>query len=238
MSASTVQREGIEQLPKKRQKRQTLKAFGFPRTFGARWGGWSTIGVVAILALAFSVLSETWLDRLLSEGVTKDTKALILGVGALYLGFQQFRASRSEVSLDNFWNRLSGTNDKLDEWEEVRPFAGPWKENGSESHVSYKRMMYVYLELDSLEYAIAKYRIGYMSSDDAYRGLNTFRQRCLASSEFCELALESVQNYAYDEETRVVVQRTYEWHKNPNQWNIANKLPEEEHPWEWRQGAQ
>jgi hypothetical protein len=239
MSASTVQRKRREQLPSKRLKRKTLKAFGFPRTFGARWGGWSTIGVIAILALAFSFVSERWLvGDYLSPRVIKDTKALIIGLGALYLGFQQWRSSRSEVSLDTFWNRLSGTNVRLDEWHEVRPFAGPWKISGKSSRISYRHRMYVYLELDSLEYAIAKYRIGYMSSDDAYRSLNTFRQRCLASQEFCNLALDSVENYAYDEETSVVVGEIHEWRKDPKQWNKSNNLPEEGHPWEWRQEAQ
>ena len=65
--------------------------------------------------------------------------------------------------MDAFWNRLSGTNDRLCEWEEVRQFAGPWEEPGSKLSASFKRRMYVYLELDSLEYAIAKYRIGYMT---------------------------------------------------------------------------
>ena len=234
MSASTVQRDGSEQVPSRRLKRQTLKAFGFPRTFGARWGGWSTIVVIALLALAFSIVSEQWLaENYLSPGVIKDTKALIIGLGALYLGFQQWRSSRSEVSLDTFWKRLPGTNDKLDEWEEVRPFAGPWEVSGKDSSISYKYRMYVYLELDSLEYAIGKYRIGYMNSEDAYRGLNTFRQRCLASTQFCDLVLESVRNYAYDQETRSVVRQTHEWRKDPGRWNREKGLPmDDEQPWE------
>ena len=155
MNEPSVQRESEERPPRKRIKRRTLKALGFPRTFGARWGGWSTIGVIAFLVLAFSFASELWLAKYLSSGVIKDTKALIIGLGALYRGFQQWRASRSEVSLDTFWNRLSAANDKLEEWDEVRPFAGPWEVSGREGHNSFRRRMYVYLELDSLEYAIA-----------------------------------------------------------------------------------
>jgi hypothetical protein len=93
--------------------------------------------------------------------------------------------------------------------------------------------MYIYLELDSLEYAIGKYRIGYMNSEDAYRSLNTFRQRCLTSSEFCELVSEYVRNYAYDRETRSVVRQTYVWRKDLGKWNSDHGLPmDEEQPWE------
>jgi hypothetical protein len=231
MRASTVGSETEERTPSKREKKQTLAEFGFPRSFRARWSGWLPIAGTAIALLAFSVASEKWLVGWWSPDLIKDTKALIIGLGALLVGVQQWRSSRSEVSLDTFWNRLSGTNDRLCEWEEVRGFAGPWKEPGRKAFVSFKRRMYVYLELDSLEYAIAKYRIGYMSPDDAYRSLNTFRQRCLASSDFCRLATDCAQNYAYDVETRVVVRRICNWRNNLNQ------LPEEEHPWEWRQGA-
>jgi hypothetical protein len=225
--------ESKEQRKRRNIIRKTLKEFGFTRTFGARYGGWATIGVIAFLALAVSLISAVWQPKGLLSGLTKDVRTLIIGLGALYLGFQQWRAARSEVSLDAFWNRLSATNEKLDKWPKVRPFAGPWEENGRDNEEAFQRRMYVYLELDSLEYAIGKYRIGYMNSEDAYRALNTFRQRCLASSEFCEIVLESVRNYAYDRETRSVVRETHKWRRNPGQWNRDRGLPmDKERLWE------
>ena len=234
--SAAVQRAWVESREQRERRsgiRKTLKEFGFTRTFGARYGGWATIGVIAFLVLAVSLIPQGWWPKFLSSGLIKDIKALIIGLGALYLGFQQWRAARSEVSLDTFWNRLSAINDKLDDWPEVRPFAGPWEIDGKDDEAAYRRRMYVYLELDSLEYAVGKYRIGYMNSEDAYRSLNTFRQRCLASPEFCDLVLESVRNYAYDQETRSVVRQTYEWRKNPDQWNREKGLPpDKEQPWE------
>ena len=231
--------ESKEQRKRRHVIRRTLKEFGFTRTFGARYGGWVTIGVIAFIAVAFSLFSTVWSPQGLPSDLTRDVRALIIGLGALYLGFQQWRASRSEVSLDTFWRRLASTNDKLDDWPEVRPFAGPWEEDGREGEEAYRRRMYVYLELDSLEYAVGKYRIGYLTSEDAYRGLNTFRQRCLASARFCDLVLESVRNYAYDRETRLVVRQTYEWRKDPDQWNRDKGLPTDaERIWELEtQGA-
>src|SRR3712207_2130352 len=196
--------ESREQRERRSGIRKTLKEFGFTRTVGARYGGWATIGIIAFLVLVVSLIPQRWWPEFVPSGLIKDVKALIIGLGALYLGFQQWRAARSEVSLDTFWNRLSATNDKLDDWPEVRPFAGPWEIRGIDEEEAYRRRMYVYLELDSLEYAVGKYRIGYMNSEDAYRSLNTFRQRCLTSPEFCDLVLESVRNYAYDQETRSV----------------------------------
>jgi hypothetical protein len=220
--SAAVQRAWIESKEQRERRsgiRKTLKEFGFTRTFGARYGGWATIGIIAVLALAVCLIPQGWWPKSLSSGLIKDVKALIIGLGALYLGFQQWRAARSEVSLDTFWNRLSASNDKLDDWPEVRPFAGPWEIDGRDDEAAYRRRMYVYLELDSLEYAVGKYRIGYINSEDAYRSLNTFRHRCLTSSKFCDLVLESVRNYACDQETRSVVRQTYEWRKNPCQWS-------------------
>ena len=68
--------------------------------------------------------------------------------------------------------------------------------------------MYVYRELDNLEYAIAKYKLGYMSPENALRSLRTFRVRCNSSPEFRELALMcAMANEGYDSITQEVVKK-------------------------------
>jgi hypothetical protein len=134
--------ESSEQRERRNGIRKTLKEFGFTRTVGARYGGWATIAVIAFLVLAVSLIPKGWWPDFVPSGLIKDLKALIIGLGALYLGFQQWRAARSEVSLDTFWNRLSATNDKLDEWPEVRPFAGPWEIKGIDEEGAYRRRMW------------------------------------------------------------------------------------------------
>jgi hypothetical protein len=221
--------------------KKELVASGFERTLHARYGGWLTIvavvasiGVVALIALAPRLSNEVWLDRALPLGIIENFSpdvlrfaiTAILGVGGLYLGLQQWRAARSEISLDKFWDRLAATNKKLDEWKVVRRYAGPWDHlAGRKSEESYQCRMYVYLELDSLEYAIAKYRIGYMSYEDAYRSLNTFRQRCKASGEFRRLAREGAeQNVAYDPWTFHVVVEACNWAEKTDEWYEDKKL--------------
>jgi hypothetical protein len=69
----------------------------------------------------------------------------------------------------------------------------------------------VYRELDNLEYGLAKYRIGFMSAENAYRCLRTFRARCL-SPEFRHYAMQCVTNEpGYNDQTRLVVSEAVEW---------------------------
>jgi hypothetical protein len=107
---------------------------------------------------------------------------------AIILGGEQWQASRDEITLDRFYDRIEITNRMLDECKCTRGFAGPWPdEKGKDDEERYQRSMYVYRELDNLEYAIAKYKIGFMSPFNALRCLRTFRARCMESSDFCEL---------------------------------------------------
>lgn len=85
--------------------------------------------------------------------------AAVLALGAFIVGYHQWRAARRETSMDKFYERLKTANDRLAELK------------------ADKFEMYVYAELDNLEYVIEKYRLGYMGPDQALRGLETFRSR-------------------------------------------------------------
>jgi hypothetical protein len=205
---------------------RVLRAFGYPRPHTARWGGYFPILITLLLIVA---IVSGWVPI---EDATGNRQAAVtgaIGVGALYLGFQQWRASRREISLDKFYERLLATNQKLKDWPAARPFAGPWNVDGNadaaEENCHFQRKMYIYLELDNLEYSLAKYRIGYMTSEDAYRGLMTFCQRCCASPEFREGAEKAVENIAYDSYTCEVVAKVSSWaRKDPAEWYAHEHL--------------
>jgi hypothetical protein len=107
---------------------------------------------------------------------------------------------------------LENTNKLLDEWCEARDLAGPWptvsgpaKKKVTERE--YQLAMYVYRELDNFEYAIEKYRIGFMEPETAHRCLRTFRARCAESDDFRILAKKCVYTPAYVPKTQEIVDR-------------------------------
>jgi hypothetical protein len=187
-------------------KRELANA-GFARTFRTRYKGWIAVVTITLMVSAVLVSASAFPRAFTVPGLTQAAVGAVIGLGALYLGFQQWSAARRELSLDKFYERLAATNRKLDEYRGARDFAGPWRDKHEEDEdLAYERKMYVYLELDNLEYAIAKYNLGYMSSSDAYRSLRTFRQRCDASPEFCKLALNCVStNLGYNAQTKQAV---------------------------------
>jgi len=201
---------GLRKVPA--SPRNLLQQYGFRRTRDARRIAWIVIVITGIIAFAAGAVLGDFPSLHQSEA---NIVTAVIGLGALVLGFQQWCAARNEISLDKFYERLEVTNRRLDERKEVRVFAGPWGPEGSQDQQDedaiYHRAMYAYRELDNLEYAIAKYELGYMSSENAFRSLRTFQARCNSSQEFCKLAWECVNaNAGYDPITQEVVKKVFE----------------------------
>jgi hypothetical protein len=76
---------------------------------------------------------------------------------------------------------------------------------GSAALEKYEQDMYVFTELDNLEYALEKYRLGYMTLNHANRALRTFRSRCL-SPLFRESVLACVRTSGYAPHAEEVVE--------------------------------
>jgi hypothetical protein len=184
--------------------KKELKDCGFTRPFFSHYGGWVFIGMIAIIAVALINLEKPlgW------TGI--DVITALFALVAVILGYQQWRAARNEISLDTFYERLETTNKLLDQWPVARPLAAPWPQLTETTNLSeddYRCAMYVYRELDSLEYAIAKYQLGYMSPENAFRSLRTFRTRC-HSSTFRALALQVIDKHSgYSDLTKQVVRK-------------------------------
>jgi hypothetical protein len=204
----------IARLCQRQELSKQLRTYGFTRTFGARHGGWLFIATVIIIT-AFAGVAIRYLPFNLSG---TEVMTALVALGAVILGYQQWRAARNEISLDKFYERLEMTNQRLDEWPIARLLAGPWPipadHQHRDEHELYHLAMYTYRELDNLEYAIAKYKLGYMSSENALRSARTFQARCIASPEFRELAINCAKaNCGYDPNTIVVVEKIVESHK-------------------------
>ena len=188
----------------KRKARRILDDYGFVRSLSARYQHWLILFGIPLVGLLISSMIS-WDANLLGP-----IGGWAVALTAAVLGVQQWRAARNEISLDRFYERLGVTNRHLDDYEKSREFAGPWRDDTGQRSVyseeNYERSMYVYRELDNLEYAITKYKIGFMSSPTAFRALNTFKARCEASLIFCRIVENCADRASgYDYATKDVV---------------------------------
>lgn len=192
---------------KRLNARAEVEYYGFKRSFAARYGAWLFIGIIIITILIVNIIGQ---NLPVHESVP-DIITGIVATGALILGYQQWRAARNEQSLEKFYERLELTNQKFESWPGARELLGKYpiiegSENESEE-VLFQRAMYTFRELDNLEYAMAKYKLGYMSSEYALRSLKIFQHRC-DSPAFRELALRCcTTDTAYQSETVKVVKK-------------------------------
>jgi hypothetical protein len=227
---------------RRRGERRELRAGGFTRAFTSRLEGVALV-MITVITVAVFVLVGVTTDLFAGESQANAMSAgiaAIVGAGALATGLQQWRAARNETTLDKFYERLEASNTLLDAWPEARGFVAlvPPGDDPLEREGYYRRVMYVYRELDDLEYGLAKYRIGFMSSENAYRCLRTFRARCL-SEEFRTLARECVRcEPGYNEETERVVAKAAEWARAHGPREVVDD-PAERHratrpPHRWR----
>jgi hypothetical protein len=191
----------------RRKARKEVKAFGFRRTLGAQFASLVAISLIAIAAVGLAA----FVLRMHAANSGAEVPTITIAFIAAIFAAQQWRedrASRNETSIDTFYARLNITNERLDSWPAARELlsAGEGYRNMS-TDISYEQAMYTYLELDNLEYAMEKYRLGYMTPEQALRSLRTFRSRC-ESPAFRDLALQCcVPGRGYNPDTANVVSR-------------------------------
>ncbi len=194
-----------QQLKERRQHGQVLKQAGFSRHWAVRYIPWLLISITVVAAIVVGILMQSQTGR---DGV--QAAAGLVAFGAVIAGYWQWMQARHEIAFDKFYERLNLANQRLDTWPAARGLINPlW--SGDAGRDQFHREMYVFTELDNLEYAIEKYKLGYMSTTNAYRALETFMARCRPSRDFCEAALRLVRgNNGYTETTIKVVEAVVE----------------------------
>jgi len=158
--------------------------------------------VMLIVSFALSIAYQYWL--LGQTGASKYPNsadlayALIAATAALF-AYYQWIDSRRENSIDVFYNRIGLVNERYYEWAPARQlvphFWGPTNDEDE-----FQRRMYVYLELDNLEYMIFRYQLGFVRKPLFRRAVRTFSSRC-ESRPFGELAKVLVDGAGYDTKT-------------------------------------
>ncbi|HTG35816.1 MAG TPA: hypothetical protein VLB76_23065 [Thermoanaerobaculia bacterium] len=190
------------------EQQALLSKFGFRQaTFKRRF---LPVMIVWILVISFLV-GIWWLHE---NHVPQDFATAIAAMCAFVFGYFQWRSSRYDKAMEDFYSRLNLANKRRESNKLVSRLLGhPWRSRrvaespsalgGYDDH---RWSMYVYAELDNLEYVVEKYNLGYMESRHALRGLRTFYQRCLCG-HFRDRAWKCVLFMAYNDSTIEVVEK-------------------------------
>jgi hypothetical protein len=129
-----------------------LKKYGVSRGLAVRRRPWLYVAIIVFAALGFGLLRERTRNPSDSLDGTKVATA-VLAMGALVLGYQQWRSSRFETSIDKLFERLEASNKKLREGKTVRFLL-----DTEDDPETYEQSLYVFSEIDNLEYVMQKYK--------------------------------------------------------------------------------
>lgn len=187
--------------------RRYLKDFGFERQHRKIYG---TILLVLTSVSVATGLGFALNGRRVNDHALNGTEValFLLTLGALAFGYQQWREAREEASLERYYERLEFANHRRETAFEHRLLPVHEIMKGLIPELANDHpavLMYVFVELDNLEYAACKYRLGYMRPSQALRALRTFQGRCL-SPEFRRIAYARISRCAdYHSYTTVIV---------------------------------
>jgi len=189
--------------------RNALKSLGVNQPWGIRYGPY--LFLVAVLGIASGLFLHDLLR--LSAWEIKGLATPIVTVSALLLAYHQWRHLRNEVSITGSLERLDIVNSYFRSpaaHDTIKHFFGdePTWDDGIEDRQEWSRRMYVFMELDNLQYALEKYRLGYSSAYQAMRIVDVFAARC-KSEAFLSMAQQLVSPKAgsYTRETCISVSR-------------------------------
>jgi hypothetical protein len=164
----------------RRPARRQLSKWGVRQPFFVRFHWLIPLAVVIVaVIIGVGVGIKLYLADDARNPSAFSVVAAPLAAAAVVLAYQQWRMSRHEVTFDRYFDRLNVVNQRLAEWPEARLLMSDETGSGSLIHpTAWREKMYVFYELDSLEYIIEKYRLGLTHPELAMRAVQTFRQRC------------------------------------------------------------
>lgn len=171
--------KAIQQYNEKRHFQETLAAAGIKRPPLLRRFGTPAIVLLFALIVTTQIVAE--LSNKKPEW--SDSLQALAGFAAFSLGYLQWRAARHETTFDKLYDKLDIANRKFDAWKIEQLKNDP---KGLADHL---HTMFVFAELDNLEYVLEKYQLGYAREELAERAWRSFKSRCIDSEAFRKCAL-------------------------------------------------
>jgi hypothetical protein len=169
-----------------------------PRWWLSQRGRLATFIVLIVLSLLASFAYQIWVIRHRQNAIMPSSATVATGLIAIIasvFAYFQWNDTRRELSIDRFYDRLALINSRYCEWDTARQLVSHfWPTPPDEA--TFQKAMYVYLELDNLEYIVMRYQLGFVTRGLLQRAVRTFSSRC-QSREFSEIACELVKGAGY-----------------------------------------
>lgn len=159
----------------------TLKLIHLSRARLIRQFRTQTVLVLFYLAVGILVFGLHFLPK--EQEHWPKAVAVVLALIGFSLTYLQWLAGRHEASFERYYDRLDLANRKFDAARTEELKDGP-----RENLKQHLYTMFVFAELDNLEYVLEKYKLGYVRPGLAERAVRAFRSRC-ADPGFCQEAL-------------------------------------------------
>jgi hypothetical protein len=147
-----------------------------------------------LLLTVLLVIILLCINELVKNEILKWENSLssIITFFAVIIAYQQWKANKHETSIDKYYDRLDIANKRLEVLPDVN-----------------KEDVYVFAELDKLEYVIMKYELGYISPHLALRGVKNFESLCKNRTGFKAKAEKWITNAAYLDVTKSVANKVF-----------------------------
>jgi hypothetical protein len=194
---------------RERRARTLLKDLGVAQPFLIRWGPVLWLAVLFVVASVLHVNDQLALSRLRLGNLATP----LVTVGAVFLALHQYRQQRNESTIAGALGRLDLVNSYYRSADAARILGplfggaeGPAWAKGLAADATWQQRMYIFLELDNLQYGLERFRLGHSTAYQALRTVDLFGARC-HSAVFLAIAQELVAEKAgsYTRETRSVV---------------------------------
>jgi hypothetical protein len=177
---------------------------------------WWVFGFTMLIIVFFAGTGAWMLYTRSNNLASLSLVAVGVAIAGAVLTYDQWRKARMEITLDKFYERLNYSNQRLMDLTAARAMLAGYPVTDEEPNIpkvraGWQEQMYIFIELDNLEYAVQKYELGFMHQSLMSRAINTFRSRCFTSEVFRRRALATVVDRQatghsdYTQQTRAIV---------------------------------
>ncbi len=192
-----------------RSAREKLRKLGVHQRWSTRYGTYVILLLVLVVAISCVVFDLFHLTQVQFH----EFAGPLTVVGGLLVGLNQWRHLRNETTIAGSLERLDIVNQyfRNPEHQQVVQYffegsTTPTWEQGIDDPRVWQRQIYVFMELDNLQYGIEKYRLGYSSPYECLLTVDLSAARCQSPRFFAVAKVLAQENAgSYTSETRNVV---------------------------------
>jgi hypothetical protein len=158
--------------------RHALEQAGLSRSLFSRFRS-EAVAIAIVITAAIGVIGH------LRKPGGADWPSVLIAIPAsvaFVITYWQWRAARHEASYEKYFDRLKEMNTQFSSYQ-VKQFAAV---NGTQTDLEiadHLKTMFVFSEIDTIEYVLGKLKLGYVRQDLAERAIRAFIARCIENRD-------------------------------------------------------